>query len=78
MSQQPLNHIAYRGAGPALADAVGNQVPAFIGTLSGALPHIKSGKLKALAITSKERSSLLPDVPTVQHPASPSMSQTPG
>lgn len=65
MSRQPLNHVAYRRAGPALADAVGNQGPAFIGTLSGALPHIKSGKLKALAITSKDRSSLLPDVPTV-------------
>ena len=65
MSRQPLNHVPYRGAGPALADAMGNQIPAFIGTLSGALPHIKSGKLKALAITSKERSLLLPDVPTV-------------
>ena len=65
MSRQPLNHVPYRGAGPALADVMGNQIPAFIGTLSGALPHIKSGKLKALAITSKERSLLLPDVPTV-------------
>ena len=65
MSGQPMNHVPYRGAGPALADAMGNQIPGFIGTLSGALPHIKSGKLKALAITSKERSLLLPDVPTV-------------
>ena len=65
MSRQPLNHVPYRGAGPAIADVMGNQVPAFIGTLSGALPHIKSGKLKALAITSKEQSSLLPDVLTV-------------
>ena len=66
MSKQPLNHVPYRGAGPALADVMSNQVPAFIGTLSGALPHIKSGKLKALAITSKVRSALLPDVPTVE------------
>jgi tripartite-type tricarboxylate transporter receptor subunit TctC len=65
MSKQPLNHVPYRGAGPALADAMGNQIPAFAGTLSGALPYIKNGKLKALAVTSKERSSLLPNVPTV-------------
>ncbi|MDP2819684.1 MAG: tripartite tricarboxylate transporter substrate binding protein [Polaromonas sp.] len=65
MSKQPMNHVPYRGAGPAIVDVMGNQVPALIGTLSGALPHIKSGKLKALAVTSKERSPLIPDVPTI-------------
>ena len=44
---------------------IGNQVPAVIGTLSGILPHIKSGKLKAIAITSSKRSPLLPDVATI-------------
>ncbi len=65
MSKQPMNHVPYRGSGPAIVDVMGNQVPALIGTLSGALPHIKSGKLKALAVTSKERSPLIPDVPTI-------------
>jgi tripartite-type tricarboxylate transporter receptor subunit TctC len=44
---------------------IGNQVPAMISTLSGTINHIKSGKLKALAITSSQRSPLLPDVPTI-------------
>ena len=60
-----LSHVPYRGAGPATADVIGNQVPAVLGTLSGILPHVKSGKLKAIAVTSKERSPLIPDVATI-------------
>jgi tripartite-type tricarboxylate transporter receptor subunit TctC len=60
-----LSHVPYRGAGPAMADVMGNQVPAVLGTLSGIIPHVKSGKLKAIAVTSKERSSLIPDVATI-------------
>jgi tripartite-type tricarboxylate transporter receptor subunit TctC len=60
-----LSHVPYRGAGPAMADVIGNQVPAVLGTLSGIIPHVKSGKLKAIAVTSKERSALIPDVPTI-------------
>jgi tripartite-type tricarboxylate transporter receptor subunit TctC len=58
-------HVPYRGAGPAMADVMGNQVPAVLGTLSGILPHIRSGKLKALAVTSRQRSPLIPDVATM-------------
>ena len=60
-----LVHVPYKGAGPAIADVVGNQVPAVLGTLSGILPHIKAGRLKAIALTSKNRSPLLPDVATI-------------
>jgi tripartite-type tricarboxylate transporter receptor subunit TctC len=60
-----LVHVPYRGAGPAMADVMGNQVPAVLGTLSGILPHIKSGKLKAIAVTSKERSTLIAEVATI-------------
>jgi tripartite-type tricarboxylate transporter receptor subunit TctC len=60
-----LSHVPYRGAGPAMADVMGNQVPAVLGTLSGIVPHVKSGKLKAIAVTSKERSALIPDVATI-------------
>jgi tripartite-type tricarboxylate transporter receptor subunit TctC len=60
-----LVHVPYRGAGPAMADVMGNQVPAVLGTLSGILPHIKSGKLKGIAVTSTQRSALIPDVPTI-------------
>ena len=60
-----LSHVPYRGAGPAITDVVGNQVPAVLGTLSGILPHVKAGKLKAIAVTSTKRSPLVPDVATI-------------
>ena len=60
-----LIHVPYRGAGPAMAEVIGNQVPYILSTLTGLLPHIKAGKLKAIALTSAERSPLLPNVPTV-------------
>jgi len=60
-----LVHIPYRGAGPAITDVIGNQVPYILSTLTGLLPHIKGGKLKAIAVTSKERSPVLPNTPTI-------------
>jgi tripartite-type tricarboxylate transporter receptor subunit TctC len=60
-----LVHVPYRGAGPAMADVMGSQVPAVLGTLSGILPHLRTGKLKAIAVTSRQRSALIPDVPTI-------------
>ena len=57
--------VTYRGAGPALIDVLGNQVPMMFNNIDVVLPHIKAGKLKALAITGAKRSPLLPDVPTV-------------
>ena len=65
MTNETLDHIPYKGAGPALADVIGNQVPAVLGTLSGAIGHIRSGKLKAIAVTSTERSVQLPEVQTM-------------
>jgi tripartite-type tricarboxylate transporter receptor subunit TctC len=59
-------HVPYRGGGPALADTLGGQVDMSFPTLSAALPHIKAGKLRALAQTDTRRSPLLPDVPTMQ------------
>jgi tripartite-type tricarboxylate transporter receptor subunit TctC len=60
-----FTHVPYRGAGPAIADVIGGQVPYILSTLTGLLPHIKAGKLKAIALTSAERSTLLPNVPTI-------------
>ena len=60
-----FTHVPYRGAGPAIADVIGGQVPYILSTLTGLLPHIKAGKLKAIALTSAERSALLPNVPTI-------------
>ena len=60
-----FTHVPYRGAGPGIIDVVGGQVPYILSTSAGLLPHIRSGKLKALAVTSPERSPLMPNVPTI-------------
>ena len=57
-------HIAYRGAGPATNDVIGGQVAVYFDQVASSLPHIKSGKLKALAVSWPERLDVLPDVPT--------------
>jgi tripartite-type tricarboxylate transporter receptor subunit TctC len=59
-------HVPYRGGGPALLDTLGGQVDMSFPTLSAALPHVKAGNLRALAVTATTRSPLLPDVPTLQ------------
>jgi tripartite-type tricarboxylate transporter receptor subunit TctC len=59
-------HVPYRGGGPALLDTLGGQVDMSFPTLSAALPHVKAGNLRALAVTDTKRSTLLPDVPTLR------------
>jgi tripartite-type tricarboxylate transporter receptor subunit TctC len=59
-------HVPYRGGGPALLDTLAAQVDMSFPTMSAALPHIKAGTLRALAVTDTTRSSLLPDVPTLR------------
>ncbi len=59
-------HVPYRGGGPALLDTLAAQVDMSFPTLSAALPHIKAGTLRALAVTDTARSSLLPEVPTLR------------
>ena len=60
-----LTHIAYKGCGPAIVDVLGGQVELGFVTITGAIPYVKSGKMRALAITSKERSVLFPEVPSL-------------
>ena len=58
-------HFPYRGSGPALLDLIGGTMDVMFDNLPSALPHIKSGKLRALGVTSAQRSAALPDVPTI-------------
>ena len=64
LTQTHVVHIPYSGAGPALRDTVGGQVPIIFDNLPSALPHIKEGRLIALAVASFERVPELPQVPT--------------
>lgn len=66
-------HIPYRGSGPALIDLMGGSMDVMFDNLPSALPHIKSGRLKALAVTSAVRSSALPDTPTVAEAGGPAL-----
>ncbi|WP_059415940.1 Bug family tripartite tricarboxylate transporter substrate binding protein [Cupriavidus basilensis] len=66
-----LTHVPYNGSAPALAALLANDVQLMIDVVSTSLPHIKAGKLKALAVTSKERLEVLPDVPTVAESGHP-------
>ena len=60
-----LLHIAYKGVGPALNDVLGGQVSMMFAAIPSAQPHVKAGKLRALGVASLQRSSAMPDVPTV-------------
>jgi tripartite-type tricarboxylate transporter receptor subunit TctC len=60
-----LVHVPYKGIAPAITDIVGGQVQLLFGDVGLVLPHVKAGKLKAIAVTSKQRSTALPDVPTM-------------
>ena len=66
-------HIPYRGSGPALIDLMGGSMDLMFDNLPSALPHIKSGKLKGIAVTSAVRSTALPDVPTVEEAGGPAL-----
>jgi tripartite-type tricarboxylate transporter receptor subunit TctC len=60
-----MNHVPYKGENPAIADTLGGQIPIMFGNISVAVPHVKAGKLRALANTSGARSQLVPEVPTI-------------
>lgn len=61
-----MQHIPYKGSGPAVADLLGGQVNYMFDSITSARPHIQSGKLRALAVTTAKRSSSMPDVPTME------------
>lgn len=59
-----LTHVPYKGSAPAMVDLIGGQIPFAVDTVTAALPQLKSGKIKALAVASPQRVAVLPNVPT--------------
>jgi tripartite-type tricarboxylate transporter receptor subunit TctC len=60
-----MTHVPYKGAGAAVADVLGGQIQALCSSLAGLLPHIKSGRVRALGVTTAGRNPQLPEVPTI-------------
>jgi tripartite-type tricarboxylate transporter receptor subunit TctC len=65
MADIKMQHVPYRGAGPAVTDMIGGQVQVIFDSMPSIIPHIRSGALRALAVTSATRSSQLPDTPAI-------------
>lgn len=72
-----LTHIPYKGSGPAMTDLIGGQIQVMFETLPTAMPFIKSGKIRALGVTSKGRASTLPDVPSIPEAGVPGYEAVP-
>jgi len=64
-------HVPYRGGGPAIADLMGGQIQCMFGNASSTLPHVRSGSVRPLAVTSAQRRAYLPDIPTISEAALP-------
>jgi tripartite-type tricarboxylate transporter receptor subunit TctC len=66
-------HFPYRGSGPALLDLIGGNTDLMFDNLPSSMPQIKAGRLKAIAVTSRSRSTALPDVPTIAEAGGPAL-----
>jgi tripartite-type tricarboxylate transporter receptor subunit TctC len=71
LTRADLMHVPYRGGGPAMADVIGGQVPLFFANLASSLGQIQNGRLRPIAVTSKKRSPVLPNVPTMEEAGAP-------
>jgi tripartite-type tricarboxylate transporter receptor subunit TctC len=74
MAKVDMVHVPYKGGGPAFTDLLGGQVQVFFATMPAAMPFVKSGKLRPLAVTSEQRSATLPDLPTIAESGLPGYS----
>lgn len=71
MARIDLIHVPYKGTGPAMMDLMSGQAKLMFGGMIGTLPHVRSGRLKALAVSSAKRSPVLPDLPTISESGFP-------
>jgi len=71
-----LTHVPYKGSGPALVDLIGGQIQVMFENFSSGMPHVRSGKLRVLAVTSAKRDPKLPEVPTIAEAGVPGYSAT--
>ena len=65
MAKANLVHVPYKGGGPAMSDLLGGQIPSLFASAPSVVPHVKAGKIRALAVTGAKRSASFPDVPTI-------------
>ena len=77
MAKVNMLHVPYKGSGPAVSDLIGGQVDYMFDSITSATPHIQSGKLRAIAVTTAKRSSALPDVPTIAEAGLPGYELSP-
>ena len=77
MAAVNLTHVPYRGSAPAMTDLLGGSIQAMFENIPTALPHIRSGKIRALGVTSPKRSPLLPEVPTIAESGVPGYAAVP-
>lgn len=71
LAKAELTHVPYKGSAPAVQDVIGGQIPMSFETVTVALPHVKSGRVRALAVTTARRSPVMPEVPTLQEAGVP-------
>jgi tripartite-type tricarboxylate transporter receptor subunit TctC len=74
MAKTEMVHVPYKGGGPAFNDLLGGQVQLFFATMPAAMPFVKAGKLRPLAVTSSQRSTTLPNLPTISESGLPGYS----
>jgi tripartite-type tricarboxylate transporter receptor subunit TctC len=76
MSKAPVVHVPYKGGGPAMQGLLGKQIASIFATPISAGPHIKSGRIRAIAVTSAKRTEFLPEVPTIAESGYPGFEAT--
>ncbi|MCQ9319742.1 tripartite tricarboxylate transporter substrate-binding protein, partial [Staphylococcus aureus] len=76
MAKVDMQHVPYKGSAPAVTDLLGNQIAIMFDNMPSAIQHVRSGKLRAIAVTTAKRSSELPDVPTIAEAGVPGYEAT--